>query len=465
MSKAAVLGFAALAAALTPLHATVYVPVGDGPLGAVRYATEVVVTNPDVLPRSFTATLLADGSPRAGAPITVPAHGTFVLSGLAPAGATGLLAIDGAPRLVVTARLAASGADGRILSGAAVPVVTAGGLTAAGQTIHLQGLTRTARTSSRLGLITLGDTPGRCAVAAFRADGSPLGGAVDLAVPALRQSRIVDVLTGRVSEARLEVTCDVPAFAWAAVLSRDGSRTATAVPASVLGANLLGASLADAVGKSRSEGNVGEPPVRGGQGGTPGGNGGNPGGNGPDPKPGTPDADGSFSLPGTFLDARPDDSYRAYDLALRPGVRYKRLTVEFDLFLNRWQTPLFHAVTGLRRADKTLYYGLILRADRAKTVLDLGQGQLAKDNGGLWQEGTQYRLRTTYDVEARQVTLEVYRGGSRVAVLSGPMTATDLRETSRKVRIDFGIARVADGAYFPPVGWKFSNLKVTAVPF
>src|SRR4051812_15105511 len=240
MSKAAVLGFAALAAALTPLHATVYVPVGDGPFGAVRYATEVVITNPDALPRSLSATLLSTGSPRAGSLVTVPAHGTVVLDGLAPAGETGLLAIDGAPQLVVTARLVATGADGRILSGAAVPVVAAGGLAAAGQTIHLQGLTRTGRAVSRLGLVTLGGAPGRCAVAAFRADGSPLGGAVELDVPALGQSRIVDVLAaggaavGRVAEARLEVTCDVPALAWAAVLSKDGSRTAIATPANTL---------------------------------------------------------------------------------------------------------------------------------------------------------------------------------------------------------------------------------------
>jgi len=475
MRKAAVLGFAVLAAALTPrtpLWATVYVPVSNGPLGAVHYATEVVITNPGAAPGRVTATLLSPAPAPAGSTVTVPAHGTFVLSGLAPDGVPGLLAIDGAPQLVVTARLVARGADGRVLSRAAVPVVAEAGQAAAGSVLHLQGLERTGRIVSRLGLVTLGDAPGRCTVAAFRADGTALGGAVQLAVPALGLIEVDDVLAagtaagpvGRISEARLEVTCDVPAFAWAAVLAKNGARTATATPGSA-----VGTALADAVDKSRSEGNPGEPPVRGGTGGNGGngGNGGTGGTGGTNPGGGTPkpDANGSFSLPGVFLDAKPDDSYRAYDLALRPGVRYKRLTVELDLFLNRWQSPLFHAVTGLRRADKTLYYGLILRADRAKTVLDLGQGQLAKDNGGLWEEGTNYHLKTTYDVESRQVTLEVYRGGNRVAVLSGQMTATDLRETNRAVRIDFGIARVADGAYFPPVGWRFSNLQVTAVPF
>jgi len=46
------------------------------------------------------------------------------------------------------------------------------------------------------------------------------------------------------------------------------------------------------------------------------------------------------------------------------------------------------------------------------------------------------------------------------------MTATDLRETNRAVADRLSAsARVADGAYFPPVGWRFSNLQVTAVPF
>ena len=37
--------------------------------------------------------------------------------------------------------------------------------------------------------------------------------------------------------------------------------------------------------------------------------------------------------------------------------------------------------------------------------------------------------------------------------------------TSTKMRVDFGGTKVADGAYFPPVGWKYSNLKVKAEPF
>jgi hypothetical protein len=474
MRKAAVLGFAALAAALAPLHATVYVPVGDAPLGPVRNATEVVVTNPDTVERQLTLTFLptATGPSRTGSPVTVPAHGTFVLADLAPDGERGLLAIDGAAQLVVTARLVATEAGGRALSSAAVPVVSEGSLLPAGTVIHLQGLARTGNAVSRLGLITLGDAPGSCAVAAFRADGSPLGEAAEIAVPARGRSEIGDALAslgrGRVSEARLEVTCDVPAFAWAAVLTRDGSRIATVAPASALGA--LDADLANAIGKVHGEGDDGghtpvKNPGNGGGGGGNAGGGGGGGGQTPAGKPKPTDDAGSFSLPGTFLDATPGDSYRAYDLALRPGVRYKRLTVEFDLFLDRWQSPLFHAVTGLRRADKTLYYGLILRADRAKTILDLGQGQLAKDGGGLWQERTQYHLRTTYDVQSRQVTLEVFHGGTRLEVLSGTMTSTDLRATNKGVRIDFGIARVADGAYFPPVGWRFSNLQVTAVPF
>jgi hypothetical protein len=32
------------------------------------------------------------------------------------------------------------------------------------------------------------------------------------------------------------------------------------------------------------------------------------------------------------------------------------------------------------------------------------------------------------------------------------------------MRVDFGQKGVADGAYFPPVGWQFSNLKVVFEP-
>jgi hypothetical protein len=489
MKTAAVLGLAVSAtlAAHLPLAATVFVPVlpGDlpqaGAAAPAAYLTEVVVANPGPNPRSFTATFLFAGGSRATAPVVLPGHASTLVAGLAEEGESGLLAIDGPSGLQVSARLAS---PDHPRAGAAVPVVGEALLTPASETVHLQGLVRSAEAASRLHLVTLGETAGTCAVAAFQADGSALGETAEIAVPALGATAVEDPLAAagdaglaEVADARLAIACDVPVYAWAATLAANASDIGSV--ATILAARPVGAAsgLLPKRGEGDTGGTGGRPGTGGGTGGNSGngGNGGNGGdggngGNGGDggtvtPPVPKPDANGSFSLPGTFFVPTAGASELDYELALRPGVRYKKLTVEFDLYLDRWQTPLFNTVTGLRRADKTLYYGLILRGDRGKTIVDLGKGQLAKDNGGLWKEKTQYHLRMTYDVAARKVTLAVFQGAAQVAALSGAMTSTDLRQTDRKVRIDFGIAKVADGAYYPPLGWRYSNLQVTAVPF
>ena len=174
-----------------------------------------------------------------------------------------------------------------------------------------------------------------------------------------------------------------------------------------------------------------------------------------------------LSFPGVFLNARKGDSYRAFDLPLAEGVRYKRVTVDFDLYLHKWVTPLFHGVTALRRNDRTLYAGLILRGDRAKTILDLGKDELERDKkSGPWRPRSNYHIRITTDAEARLVTLQVFQGGRLVHTLAGRMTTPDLSISGgRTMRVDFGGTKVADGAYFPPYGWKYSNLAVKAERF
>src|SRR6185436_8929130 len=109
---------------------------------------------------------------------------------------------------------------------------------------------------------------------------------------------------------------------------------------------------------------------------------------------------------------------------MRAGVRYRRVTVDFDLYLNKWQTPLFHALTSLRRNDKTMYYGLIVRGDRAKTILDLSHEQMARGDGP-WKQGTQYHIRIITDAGARTVTLRLFKAGALVHTVTGRMVAKD----------------------------------------
>src|SRR5262249_29974358 len=76
-----------------------------------------------------------------------------------------------------------------------------------------------------------------------------------------------------------------------------------------------------------------------------------------------------FQQAGTYLVAKNGASYKEFTLPLVKDVRYKKATVDFDVFVDRFPQGLFAGVMSLRRNDRTLFYGLIIRGDRQKTIL------------------------------------------------------------------------------------------------
>jgi hypothetical protein len=175
-----------------------------------------------------------------------------------------------------------------------------------------------------------------------------------------------------------------------------------------------------------------------------------------------------FTIPGTFLDVKANDLCRSWDVPLVPGLKYNAITVEFDLELDHWASPLFNNITSLRRSakkrnERVLYYGLILRGDRAKTVLDLGNDVLKRVEGP-WREGGRYHIVLSANLGAKKVSLSVYQDDQLVHSVSGRMTAREIRTVGENiVRVDFSSPGIGDGAYFPPANSKFSNLTVTAI--
>ena len=467
MRKPVVLGLLGLFTSLVPAFAgTVYVPVAPPQkIGDVIYRTQVVVGNPGDEARQLTTSFIAsdrDGTQAGTAPATatVPAHGTLVLTNLARNGRDGMLEISGAPELAVSARLEAVSRSGRILSSTSLPVVGSDHVVAAGATAQLQGIGRpTAGVRHRFGLINLGLEEAVCTATAYRAAGTPVGKPGQFTVPALSHSAVTTPLvaigSGLFTEARIEVSCNSAFYVYALQLSPEGAATVSE-PSVTLESELVG--VGQLLGAIEDRG---LPPgyneeVEEGEGEVTG------------------DALGAavinpdrLAFPGVFLNARRGNSYRAFDLPVAEGVRYKRITVDFDLYLHKWVNPLFHGVMGLRRNDRTLYAGLILRGDRAKTILDLGKEELARDKkSGPWRPRSNYHIRIISDAEARRITLQVFQRGKLVHTLAGPMTTPDLVITGgRKIRVDFGGTKVADGAYFPPYGWKYSNLVVQAERF
>ncbi|HEX5760991.1 MAG TPA: hypothetical protein VF121_17520 [Thermoanaerobaculia bacterium] len=441
MKRSLFLALLASFAIAPALHAgTVYVPVTKDELQGKVYRTKVWVTNTSSVARRFSYFfILADsnGTQRAGAPesLTVPAGGTLLLSSLAPAGKVGVLEITGAPQLVVTARLDASGLASAPVASAHLPVVSSENQIGGGKVAFLQGLARgQAGLLSNLGILNLAHEGNQCTVGAFRSNGTQIGTNAVLTLQALSNREFSDAYgllqEAAIADSYFAVTCARDFYAYATLLDPVNTQTVYVTPSYTLASSLR----------------------------VPG-------------QPGGPPGTVQFSLPGVFLDAKPGDSFKVFDLPADPGTRYKKAVVEFDLRVGQMTLGPrnFYGVTSLRRNDKTLFFGLIVRDDRDKTILDLGEevegGLILGDNGGPWKANANYYVIFEYDTDLREVVFKLFRAGVLVEQLSGRTLHNDLIAGGNLLRVDFGMKGIADGAYFPPHTWRYSNLSVRLEPF
>lgn len=434
MRKSALFGLVALLASVAPAMAgEVYVPfTSNRTLEGTTYRTKVWVTNTGTAGRRLETRFIAQGTDGTQGidqttGINVPGGGTVLLTNVAPFGGVGMLEVSGAPQIVVNARLEALGNNGVVLSSANIPVVAAGNVIKANSTAHMQGMERTTRgTISDFGVLNLSKDAAQCSIKTYRANGQQISQTAVITMPALSLRHFDDILSvlGEVlvSDTRVEVGCDKQFFAYGAVYAKGGPETSFVTPSYALDGDLVS-----------GVGNV----------------------------PGTV----QFEVPGLFLDAKAGASYKQFEIPVVAGTRYKKATVEYDLYVNRYPNGIFTGVSSLRRSDRTLYYGLIVRGGRQKTLIDMGNHEtLASGSGGPWRERTNYHLVFEYDTISNELTFKCFRNGALVETLKGRIGHDDLSADGKKIRVDFGQTGVADGAYFPPIGWKYSNLKVHFEP-
>jgi hypothetical protein len=438
MKRPLLLALLALLVVAPALHAgTVYVPVTKDGIQTKSYKTKVWVTNTSSVARRFTHLFIpagSDGTVRSATPetLTVPAGGTLLLSSLAPAGQIGVLEISGAPQLVVTARLDALAAGAPPVASAHLPVVSSDNLVEGGKTAYLQGLARgQAGLISNLGILNLGHEASQCTISAFRSNGTQIGTNAVIAMAALSNREFADAYgilqESAIADSYFAINCAQDFFAYATVLDPVNAQTVYVTPSYSLASALL----------------------------VPGDTSGPPG-------------TVQFSVPGVFLDAKSGDSWRIIDLPAHPTTRYKKAVVEFDLRVGPMTLGPrnFYGVTSFRRNDKTLYYGLIVRDDRDKTILDMGVEDIVTgSNGGPWKANSNYYVVFDYDTDSRVLTFKLFRAGVLVEQLTGNINHTDIIANSNLLRVEFGQKGIADHAYFPPIGWRFSNLSVRLETF
>ncbi len=170
--------------------------------------------------------------------------------------------------------------------------------------------------------------------------------------------------------------------------------------------------------------------------------------------------------PGTFFS--PVNGHSDLDLALPlvPQRAYRRVTIDFDVFVKKF-TPIFTGLVGMvhtggQRFNKTLYFGTFIRGARAKTLVDLGSAVVepAMRVTSPWKQNTLHHVTLVYDAEAATTEMKVTQGTKTVMDTVGGAYNLDIADRGQPVRVVFGLKGVADNAYYPPVGWKFSNLKI-----
>lgn len=442
--KKATLAALALCFASVPVWAgPVYVPVTlpnwhDGSL----HSTEVWVTNPAGAQRGFSTHFIpagADGTHGGGTEIPVPALRTFLLSNVGPT--SGLLEVRSGQELSVEAQLINTSPSG-IQTRSSVPVISAANTVASGKTAHLVGLERDPGrgTASNLGIVNLGSQGAQCEVRFHRVDGSPIGSTVTLSFFALSLRQFDDALGAlgeqRISDARVQVTCNQPFFVFASVVNLPLSQVWFLEPSASTAAD----------------------------------SGGNPN---PEPTPG-PGNSVVFTRSGHIHTATPPNNAKGtVDIPIQKTLALRRMVIECDFIPGPWnpeKVPGNHAIIWLYRGrfrGNTIAnvnaFGPNKHTIKMNQNVDLGAKEVTNAEVGLrLEQGKRYHLRYTYDAGSNVITAEISQGGTKLKTFTMPGTASGniLTVHPPALNVEFGHFPGQEGPEIPSWGWSYYDLKV-----
>ncbi|MEM7480670.1 MAG: hypothetical protein AAF481_05815 [Acidobacteriota bacterium] len=413
----------------------VYVPVATSVVDDGEFnQTRLLVTNEGTEARRFRARFIptnTDGVPPEGDPIgdliSVQPGSTLVMASVAPEGQAGILELDGAPQLSFAAELVRRSASGGIRTVTPIPVVGLDQVANAEEAQEILGLGRSLDgETTDVGVVTFGAEPAQCDISLFRADSGQVAQTAVITVPASghRQFDAAFNILGveEIALARMNVKCSQPFYAYALNHKVEPEDTVF---------------LSPATNASRRVG------------------------------PGAPGSVGILRLNGEFFRSTLDEPVFRVPLDnIQPGVQYSLITFEFDMRVERYRGPLFNAVFNFVRNGGPLYGALFIRGDRNKTILDLGNEREVQGPTN-WSERTNYHVEFTYDVAAGRATLLVFRGGEGgelIQQVTGGITNSNVSHNGQGINLIFGLSRIFDGAFYPPLNWRYSNLEVQAFP-
>jgi hypothetical protein len=174
---------------------------------------------------------------------------------------------------------------------------------------------------------------------------------------------------------------------------------------------------------------------------------------------------------GQFFRVTSNNSDLHIPLALDSGVAYHTLSIDFDVAIaDPPDFVVFRNVIGMfkqggRRFGKTLFFGSFENFGKSKYVVDLGTPfiETTLKRSFSLVGGHAYHFSITLDNDQQSLHYVITnRDGSVVMdMLGGLYNNFDNLDGNAPI-IEMGLPGVADNAYFPPFGWKFSNLNIVA---
>jgi hypothetical protein len=300
-----------------------------------------------------------------------------------------------------------------------LPVITDDNWFKKNETAHLQNLTRNAKGHANIEIMNFGTQAAACSVQLRRPKGSPFGNPTTVTLLPVSHEIVEDAFADVVTVGgglRAEVECDQPFYAYGTFVGTDRGNFRLLYPLSA-----PSAPVTETLNVIRN---------------------------------------GVFFVP----EAGASDLDLA--LPLVAGRAYRKVSIDFDVFVKKF-TPIFTGLVGMVHAGgprfgKTLYFGTFVRGARAKTLIDLGSPVVepALRISSPWKEGTIHHVSLVYDTEGATTQMKVTQNGKTVMDATGGAYNLDIADRGQPVRVVFGLGGVADGAYYPPIGWRFSNLKI-----
>lgn len=444
-----VCSLAVLTAAVPAFGGAVYVPFAadNTTVGGITYETQVWASNRGSAGRRFETFFIpagVNGTERADATygdVGIGAGASAVVTGVAPEGEIGMLEINGAPQVIISARIVpVAGQNGRL--GADLPVISSETLLGANATVHLQGLARDTQQTTSFILTNASQVAASCNVSSFLANGNALANPAQLSLPPLSIFHVADALSAlgaqAVNGARFTVTCDRQFYAYAITFD---SRNA--------GVNVIrpGELLTSTLAK-------------------------------PGVTPPPPSCDGGavcLEKQGVFFTPTRGEDYRRESLPIPAGV-YSRVELDVTVQINGWTSPsgglhMFFWLALNRNFD--LLGFTALRGPGTNAILfrhGVGLGATEKAKiviPFVPQDGSTYTANYIWDAGNRLITLRILDGSGNVLETITDRTNVgrlQVNGSNENLVADFSFELGLNSNEPPQYNWNYSNLSVRAYP-